>query len=607
MRRRVPIIGLSALVSLLGCGGDETDGTGAGGSPPSSCGPTELPNGDDCVTTGVTECAAGFTLDPETGCVAILPDTPCGPGQMALPGETVCREVAPCGDGPWGEIPVNGTTEHVDTSFSASSDGSASAPWKTIGEAVDAAAPGAIVAVAAGTYGEEVVIMGKAVTLWGRCPAMVSVEGPPNTSMTIRVQGVAAAGTRVRGIAVVAPQVSLGILGATDVSVEQVWLHDGGERGFYLDDNLGPGSATLRASLVEGVVFAGVYTAGDAPAVVEDSVIRGIQPPAGMSTGSCATTEYNPGSGAPGSLVVRRSLLEGCPTAGASAAASVLEVEDSLLRHNHEPDGIGVGVYGTMPAPVAQAGVPNTITVRRSVVEHNGSAGVVVEGGSALIEQVTARDNGWLFSMVGSGFEVTSTDGQRAAATMRDTLSYGNVRGGAFLVATDATFERVRIANTQPAEAGLFGRGLQVQSDVALGASSFLAAWTLVQGNHDHGVVVLSSTVELQDSVVRDTRKQVEQDIMGDGIASVSDAGPTAVTVNRSIIAGNARAGISSFGAALALGSTRLDCNAIDLDGELFMGQDAAFTDLGDNRCGCGEDSRACQIVSTNLAPPGGL
>ena len=52
---------------------------------------------------------------------------------------------------------------------------------------MDAAAPGAIVAIAEGTYAGDLVVGGKAVRLWGRCPSLVSIEGVDTVGATIEV------------------------------------------------------------------------------------------------------------------------------------------------------------------------------------------------------------------------------------------------------------------------------------------------------------------------------------------------------------------------------------------------------------------------------------
>src|SRR5688500_3319756 len=53
--------------------------------------------GGGCVPAGVPPggCEPGFEHDGDGGCTPVLPAGDCPSGQMALPGETRCREVAP--------------------------------------------------------------------------------------------------------------------------------------------------------------------------------------------------------------------------------------------------------------------------------------------------------------------------------------------------------------------------------------------------------------------------------------------------------------------------------------------------------------------------------
>jgi hypothetical protein len=74
-------------------------------------------------------------------------------------------------------------------------------------------------------------------------------------------------------------------------------------------------------------------------------------------------------------------------------------------------------------------------------------------------------------------------------------------------------------------------------------------------------------------------------------------------TVSRSLIEGNARAGLAGFSAVVVLQDTTLSCNPIDLAGETVAGASLRFDDLGGNRCGCGQ-SDGCQLLSSMLAPP---
>ncbi|MBW2454319.1 MAG: DUF1565 domain-containing protein, partial [Deltaproteobacteria bacterium] len=137
-----------------------------------------------CQPAGVPPelCAEGFEA-VDGGCQPVLPAEPCPKGTVALPGETACHPLGDCGAAPWGDLPVDGATQYVDAGYTGgSSDGSAQAPWTTIGEAIAAAAPGALIAVAAGSYAENVMIASKSVRLWGRCAELVEVVGTSGAS-----------------------------------------------------------------------------------------------------------------------------------------------------------------------------------------------------------------------------------------------------------------------------------------------------------------------------------------------------------------------------------------------------------------------------------------
>jgi hypothetical protein len=265
-------------VPLCGCGADETEPSDGGPGP--SCEPLELalPDGS-CIRPGIPPdgCFEGFVHDGEYGCEPILPPEPCPPGLMAVPGETECRPVMPCGEGTWGDIPTDAATQHVDGSFAGgSSDGSAAAPWTTIGEAVAAAAPGALVAVASGSYLEDVMISGKPVRLWGRCPEMVELVGTGAELWAVDIR-TGASGTEVGGMAIRGDAAGLGLSGSEDVTFDRVWVHETALRGITVQGDLGPTSVSVVGSLVEQSHEVGLFVAGS-DALVEGTVVRDTLP-----------------------------------------------------------------------------------------------------------------------------------------------------------------------------------------------------------------------------------------------------------------------------------------------------------------------------------------
>ncbi|HZO15595.1 MAG TPA: DUF1565 domain-containing protein, partial [Polyangiaceae bacterium] len=265
---------LLAFASLLGCGGDDTAETIAEATP--VCAPLELslPDGS-CVRPGVPPdgCADGFVHDGEYGCSPILPEAPCPPGRIAVPGDTMCRPVMPCGAGKWGDIPVDGSTEYVDAAYTGvESDGSESRPWKTIGAAVAAAASNAIVAVARGSYVEDVAVSGKPVKLWGVCPDEVELVGTGVEDGALFI-GAFASGSEVHGLAMRGAGLAVVHSGSEAVIFDRVWVHDAAWVGIYSDGQLGPTSFVMRGSLVESNHEYGVLVI-DGEALVETSSVR---------------------------------------------------------------------------------------------------------------------------------------------------------------------------------------------------------------------------------------------------------------------------------------------------------------------------------------------
>ncbi len=641
-------------------GGGGSDGGGGTAAP--GCAPGELTTAAGCEPAGIPPeaCGAGFTPG-DRACAPVLPPAPCPAGTMAVPGEIACREVAPCGEGAWGDLPVDEQTQFVDAAYAGTdSDGTEARPWTTVGDGLVAAAPGAIVAVAAGTYVEDVII-DKPVRLWGRCPARVEIAGAgPDTGAAISV-GAGADATEVRGVAVRSAGVGIVVSGSSGVVVEQVWVHETGAQGVKVYNEHGPAQLTVRGSLIEEAHTVGAHSAG-AELVLESSVVRGTLE-SGESRGTGVGANRGEGD-APASITVRASVVEQSRGTGVYIIASEATVEDSVIRDSTgiDTNAAGMGVLVSLNS----RGQPGEVAIQRSVIEGNEEAGIFVQGSSAIVEDTVVRDTrpypGKLETGWGIYIVADVADGLRSEATLkrvvversrdvgvailgssaaldgllvRDTLprdsdggngiglavaSRGALHGditargaviegsrtvGVFIDGADATLEGVVVRRTLPrASDDRFGRGIEVHSLGAQAGRGHLALRSsLVEESVESGLVLFGSTATVENTTVRGTRSSSDG-FLGNGVTITKDLGDAEATLTGVRIEGNDGAAVASFGASVALERTTLECNFIDLNVETELGTAGEITDGGLNQCGCQGASIPCRAKSEGLAPP---
>ncbi|WP_437315229.1 hypothetical protein [Sorangium sp. So ce385] len=635
---------------------------GSGGTAVPGCAPGELATASGCEPAGIPPeaCGAGFTPG-DRACAPVLPPAPCAAGTMAVPGETACREVAPCGEGAWGDLPVDEQTQFVDAAYAgADSDGSAARPWTTVGDGVLAAAPGGVVAVAAGTYAEDVIV-DKPVRLWGICPAMVEIAGVgPDTSAAITVEPGADA-AEIRGVAVRGAGAGIVVSGASGVVVDEVWVHGTGAQGVKVHNEHGPSQLTVRGSLIEEAHSVGAHSRG-AELVLESSVVRGTLE-VGEFRGSGVAANRGEGN-APASIAVRASVIEQSRGTGVYVIASEAIVEESVIRDgigiDDEAAGMGVLVHRNTQ------GQPGEAAIRRSVIEGNEEAGMFVQGSSVIVEDTVVRDTrpypgklrtGWGIYVVADiaaglrseatlervvversrdvGVALFGADGSLDGVLVRDTLPrdmdgnhgiglavasgnelHGRVtaRGaaiegsrtaGVFIEGAEATLEGVAIRRTLPrASDERFGRGIAVQGLDAQGAPGRLELRSsLVEDSVETGLSIIGSTATLEATTVRGTRSS-SNGLKGNGVTVSKDVDDAEVTLTGVRIEENDGAAVASFGASVSLERTTLECNFIDLNVETELGTAGTITDSGQNQCGCQGVSIPCRAKSEGLAPP---
>jgi hypothetical protein len=598
----------------------------------------------------VDGCLPGFEHDGEYGCQPVLPDEDCPPGMMAVPGEATCHAVMECGEGTWGDVPVGPTTEHVDAAYTGGdSDGSATKPWTTIGDAVIAAAPDAVVAIAAGTYPESVLVSGKPLHFHGVCPAQVTIDAPsvgamPCPPTAICIIGPLAGGSSVTGVSLTGEGIGLLSVGALDVLVDRVYVHDNADRGIGVQiDVFDASSLLLRDSLVEGNAGSGV-AAIEGTATIERTVVRDQDPYAdgyygrGITVQSpCAETGPGmpcvPGPRASGTVI--GSLIEGNREFGVQVDGADFVLEGSVIRDTLPQTadlgfGRGVGIQSSCRGVwdgSCDVAARSSAVIRGSSISDNHQLGAYVSGSDVTIENTVVagtrpdasdmrKGRGLQIQgecVVHEGALVCDPNG-RGTATVRQSLIADNHELGVFIGGAEASLERIVVRNTLPQLASqIGGRGINLQAncgggevvlcETAPSQATILAS--LVSDNHDTGIFVAASNATITGSVVRRTLAEPGTNTFGDGIAIVSPAaGPGSARVSNVQIDDSARAGLVSFGAQVAMENTRIRCSDFALSGESINGYDVTVQDLGGNLCGCPEADGPCKLVSAGLEPP---
>lgn len=557
-----------AIFALTGCGG--SDAPAPGGTPPveeppePACAPEQtLPDGA-CLVAGVPPeaCADGFEPDGSQGCTPILPAEACPPGQLAVPGETACHDVAPCSDAPYGEAPIEADTQFVDAMYAGDdSDGSMARPWQTIGDGITAAAPGAVVAIAAGTYEEGVWSQGKSVRLWGRCPAMTVISGTLAQYAAVEISTGDA--VELRDLSITGVAWGVYAYDAEAVLLDRVHIHDTALEGILAIDALGPVDITVRRSLVERASSTGVAVEG-ATLTIEDSVIRDTQD-IGADLGWSVHAQ------AGSFMTVRRSVAGGSflgiATRRSQTTLEGVVVRDTTIAISNAFDAAG----------------GSSLDARGSVVERYGQYGIYSDSTLSMTGMVF-RDS------------VQLPDG-----TIPNAIAYnGGGNGGC----QGCLVERGVVGLTARGADVTFG-GLLVRDTTRLGAVVIEGSTADLRGSvfeRTGGVGVYvgaTSSATVAQCIVRDT--SAIDGLYGDGVTAV--AGNVDASTVR--VEGSARCGVSSFAGSVRLGDAVLECNAIDLNGEVVGEAPFVFEEAGGpNTCGCDGEERACQVLSSSLAAP---
>ncbi|AGP33853.1 right-handed parallel beta-helix repeat-containing protein [Sorangium cellulosum] len=678
MRKERLALSLLQIALLAACaqrpdadGPDAGGGAVTGAGPTFACPPGAVETDAGCEPAGVPpgRCGSGFAPDGAQGCVPVLPKEAGPPGQMAVPGETAWREVAPCGAGPWGSAPVDETTEFVDAAYAgADSDGTEARPWTTIQDAVDHAREGALIAIAEGSYVEELLIWGQPVRLWGRCPARVEIVGPPGAAIVVQLDRGASA-AEIHDLAVRGQGIGLGVRNARDVVVERVWIHDTSDvgllaagpetgtsvtvRGALVEHTTGAGmvvadaavtlegtvlrdidlaagdpehpfdghamamqvesserraSVTARSVVVERVGGLGIRLSG-ADGVVEDSVVRDVAWLAADMPGTGLASTHIPGLD-PGTLTVRGSALERNHTAAIAMIGAEATIEATVVRDtgagSAEGDPGGAGLYAE---PSRVDGRPARVALRHVLVERSRERGIVVNGSDVEIDGLLVRELVPGASDYGAGIEIAH-DQRRANVRVSGSAVEGSYGTGIAVFGADAALDSTVVRDTRPLPSSQdLGRGVNVQSLPELGErGSARVRNVLIERNRDVGLFLSDSDATVESTTIADTLGRALDGGNGYGIIAYNDeTGLANVLVRDSVMARSAGAGIYNHGATVQIASTTFTCEPLDIVRDVDELSPAVYEDLGGNVCGCEGRTIDCKAEPTRLEPPRAL
>jgi Protein of unknown function (DUF1565) len=372
-----------------------------------------------CVPAGVRDCGEGFAA-VEGGCEAILPEEACGPGTMAIPGDTTCQPVAPCPTGTWGDIPTDANTVFVDSSFVGAGDGSQAEPFATIGEALAVASAGATVAVAAGSYGEAVVV-DVAVELRGVCPDLVEIAGPLGIDGAVFLN---AAGASLRGFSITGGGDGVAVF--EDATLSELHIHDTEHIGL---GNFGASEVVAHRILVEHASVIGVATAGGQLTLTE-SAVRDV-PDEGPFTGFGTAAVRNPSQNVDSVLILERSHIERVIGAGVYLQASIAFVRDTVIR-DIGPDQVALGNGVRVYTPSSDSLLSYAELDGVQIVRGTGQA-LGVQDAGLVARNLTIADTQEGAEGQGTGMSVISTSldpARRASASVvGGRISGGSLQG----------------------------------------------------------------------------------------------------------------------------------------------------------------------------------
>ncbi len=569
--RHIPV-SVASLVLFAACGGGSTPAATDAGTTADATADAAAPEGGaDLLPSGamlaapappalpsLTPCPMGWREVPGDATTPVVCDpwpaagqATCPDEQAHFPGTPGCATLGPAC--PTGDFPTDlpaGTTALYVRAGATAGDGSATAPFGTIGEATAAATAGSTIVVAAGDY-DEPVVLPQGVSLRGACVADVRITHSVRDDAPATVQ-ITGTGVTVTGVRIAGARSGLLVDAGADATVDGVLVDHATETGLRVhmgghavlrdvairntqidpDDHASAfglvvelgGTAEATHLDIASNALSGVVIDGDGSMLtLDDSVVRDTQSVGGM---------YGAGLGAQhgGHVLIERSAFEHNRYFGVGAVHSgVVDMRDSVVRDTLEQETGGSTGVGVMAMPDGQ------VTLSRCLLDHSIVAGLhddsaTIEGSDLVIRstQADSTGNGGPGIFVVNGATATL---QRVLLDDDQTSAVYVTDPGTHLSLMDATVRGTR----REASDGQYGRGVQVQGGAALD-------FTRLRLEHNRDIAFMVSnagtTANGSDLAIADTFPELVGGFAGLGIGlSVQDT--ASLTADRVSIDGS--------------------------------------------------------------------
>ncbi len=481
------------------------------------------------------ECPAGWTPLDVAGAQSCEPWPAawegCPDDQVRFPGDARCAPLGTsCAADGWpADLPADSTVHYV-RAGETGGDGSRSAPFGTIAEAVAVATAGDTIAVSVGVYPETFDLPAD-VALVGACVAETVLDLPAGDLSTHGVlmgagsslSNLTVAGLRpgirasdgechLRDLQVRVALIALAATGMASVVAERIAIRDTDNQstdvgfGVFINDT---SRVEIRQGVIQRSVAAGIGINGGGSLRVEDVAVTDVvdRPDAGLGNGIAAA--------AGGTVEALRVVVERVHSAGLFLSGGTNGDLDTVVIRDVESDafrgdtgyGIGLNVRGTLTAERLHL----------------------------------ARTTGAAFTMVGFGLNVTLRD--TILQDVRPQLS--DMAGGIGFVidsAESVVMERVLTRGTKGAAIAAINPGTLVEVDdlttldLAPELSRMIGAAASVEVRMGADVTVrrLQSPGSIGGAVIAtdsDTRLAVEDAVVTDNVPTSAGAGGRGVSV----------------------------------------------------------------------------